>query len=76
MFSVVVHLSPAPVVVRVPTVAPRPVAADPDAQAAQQRRELDVAGRLADRGRPSPPRGTRVPRRRSAPLVVSGVRDG
>lgn len=55
VFSVVVHLSPAPVVVRVPTVVPRPVAADPDAQAAQQRRELAVAGWLADRGHPVVP---------------------
>ncbi|MGH3889467.1 MAG: aminoglycoside phosphotransferase family protein, partial [Pseudonocardiaceae bacterium] len=30
LFSVIVHLSPAPVVVRVPTVLPRTVAADPD----------------------------------------------
>ncbi|MGH3872239.1 MAG: aminoglycoside phosphotransferase family protein [Pseudonocardiaceae bacterium] len=52
VFSVVVHLSPAPVVVRVPTVLTRTVAADPDAQAAQQRRELAVAGWLADRGHP------------------------
>ena len=44
VFSVVVHLSPAPVVVRVPTVLPRTVAADPGAQAAQQRRELAVTG--------------------------------
>ena len=52
VFSVVVHLSPAPVVVRVPTVLPRTVAADPEAQAAQQRSELAVAGWLADRGHP------------------------
>lgn len=52
VFSVVVHLSPAPVVVRVPTVLPRTVAADPDAQVAQQRCELAVAGWLADRGHP------------------------
>jgi hypothetical protein len=55
VFSVVVHLSPAPVVVRVPTVLPRTVAADPDAQAAQQRSELTVAGWLADRGHPVVP---------------------
>src|ERR671916_412588 len=55
VFSVVVHLSPAPVVVRVPTVLPRTVAADPDAQAAQQRSELAVAGWLADRGHPVVP---------------------
>jgi Ser/Thr protein kinase RdoA (MazF antagonist) len=52
VFSVIVHLSPAPVVVRVPTVLPRTVVADPDAQAAQQRLELAVAGWLADRGHP------------------------
>lgn len=40
VFSVVVHLAPVPVVVRVPTVLPRTVAADPQAQADQQRREL------------------------------------
>ena len=42
MFSVVVHLWPAPVVVRVPTVVPRTVIADPDTQAAQQRREGEL----------------------------------
>ena len=46
VFSVLVHLRPAPVVVRVPTVLPRTVAADPDSQAAQQRAELSVAGWL------------------------------
>ncbi len=55
VFSVVVHLSPAPVVVRVPTVLPRTVAADPDAQAAQQRCELAAAGWLAERGHPVVP---------------------
>jgi hypothetical protein len=55
VFSVVVHLVPAPVVVRVPTVLPRTVTADPDAQVAQQRLELDVAGWLADRGHPVVP---------------------
>lgn len=55
VFSVIVHLSPAPVVVRVPTVLPRTVAADPDSQAAQQRLELAVAGWLADRGHPVVP---------------------
>ncbi len=49
-FSVVVHLGPAPVVVRVPTVLPRTVTADPQAQADQQRRELAVTGWLAERG--------------------------
>ncbi|MGH3917115.1 MAG: phosphotransferase family protein [Pseudonocardiaceae bacterium] len=55
VFSVIVHLSPAPVVVRVPTVLPRTVAADQNAQAAQQRSELAVAGWLADRGHPVVP---------------------
>lgn len=55
VFSVIVHLEPAPVVVRVPTVLPRTIAADPDAQIAQQRRELDVAGWLAGRGHPVVP---------------------
>lgn len=52
VFSVIVHLAPAPVVVRVPTVLPRTVAADPDSQATQQRAELATAGWLADRGHP------------------------
>jgi hypothetical protein len=52
VFSVIVHLAPAPVVVRVPTVLPRSLAADPDRQAAQQRSELAVAGWLADHGHP------------------------
>lgn len=52
VFSVIVHLRPAPVVVRVPTVLPRTLTAAPDLQAAQQRRELAVAGWLAGRGHP------------------------
>lgn len=52
VFSVVVHLAPAPVVVRVPTVLPRTVRADPDGQTTQQRRELAVAGWLAEQGHP------------------------
>ncbi len=52
VFSVIVHLAPAPVVVRVPTVLPRTVAVDPAGQAAQQRRELAVAGWLAGQGHP------------------------
>jgi len=51
-FSVVVHLAPAPVVARVPTVLPRTVRADPAAQAAQQRRELAVTRWLAAQGHP------------------------
>lgn len=55
VFSVIVHLLPEPVVVRVPTVLPRTVAADPDGQAAQQLVELTVAGWLANRGHPVVP---------------------
>jgi thiamine kinase-like enzyme len=55
-FSVLVHLLPAPVVVRVPVALP--VALDLPAQAARQRRELAVVHWLAQRGapvvRPSP----------------------
>ena len=53
VFSVVVHLAPAPVVVRVPTVLPRTVRADPAAQLAQMERELAVAVWLADRAFPA-----------------------
>lgn len=52
VFSVVVHLAPAPVVVRVPTVLPRTVRADPAGQVAQMATELAVAGWLAGRGFP------------------------
>ena len=62
VFSVIVHLEPAPVVVRVPTVLPRTYSSDPDAQAAQQRCELAVAGWLADRGHPVVPPSPLVPR--------------
>ncbi|WP_193046595.1 phosphotransferase [Mycolicibacterium baixiangningiae] len=55
VFSVIVHLAPAPVVVRVPTVLPPSLRSDPDRQAAQQRAELAVAGWLADRGLPVVP---------------------
>lgn len=51
-FSVVVHLAPAPVVVRAPTVLPPTVRDDPDGQAAQQRAEVAVAGWLAREGHP------------------------
>lgn len=51
-FSVLVHLAPAPVVVRVPTVLPPAVLDDPEVQTAQQRAELAVTGWLADRGHP------------------------
>lgn len=52
VFSVIVHLAPAPVVVRVPTVLPPSYVKDPDLQIAQQRSELSVAGWLADQGYP------------------------
>ncbi|UNS99941.1 aminoglycoside phosphotransferase family protein [Streptomyces tubbatahanensis] len=59
VFSVVVHLAPSPVVVRVPTVLPS--YADPDTQAARQRRELDVVGWLAQQGTPVIPPSPLVP---------------
>ncbi|MGY1439017.1 phosphotransferase [Streptomyces reniochalinae] len=59
VFSVVVHLAPSPVVVRVPTVLPS--YADPDTQAERQRRELDVVGRLAREGTPVIPPSPLVP---------------
>ncbi|HEX2212203.1 MAG TPA: aminoglycoside phosphotransferase family protein, partial [Mycobacterium sp.] len=52
VFSVVVHLRPAPVVVRVPTVLPRSYSTSPEAQTVQQRAELAVTEWLADRGHP------------------------
>jgi hypothetical protein len=52
VFSVIVHLAPEPVVVRVPTVLPPARIGDPDAVAAQQRREIAVTGWLAERGHP------------------------
>jgi len=56
VFSVVVHLSPSPVVVRVPVVLPPGLDGPP--QAARQARELAAVAWLADRGlpvvRPSP----------------------
>ena len=58
VFSVLVHLDPAPVVVRVPTVLPDSARADVAGYVAQQRRELAATGWLADRDfrvvRPSP----------------------
>ena len=61
VFSVIVHLAPSPVVVRVPTVLPPSRIGDPEAQAAQQRRELAVTGWLADRGHPVVPPSALVP---------------
>lgn len=60
MFSVVVHLAPSPVVVRVPTVLPP--YADTGVQAARQRLELDVVAWLAMRGVPVIPPSPLVPR--------------
>jgi hypothetical protein len=61
VFSVIVHLAPSPVVVRVPTVLPPSRVGDPDAVAAQQRRELAVTGWLAARGHPVVPPSPLVP---------------
>ncbi|MFF8935471.1 phosphotransferase family protein [Streptomyces paradoxus] len=60
VFSVVVHLAPSPVVVRVPTVLPS--YADAGSRAARQRQELAVAGWLADQGHPVIPPSPLVPR--------------
>ncbi|MEU7260803.1 phosphotransferase [Streptomyces rimosus] len=60
VFSVVVHLAPSPVVVRVPTVLPP--YATPDSQAARQRVELDVVAWLAEQGVPVVPPSPLVPR--------------
>ncbi|WP_435281644.1 phosphotransferase [Streptomyces koelreuteriae] len=60
VFSVVVHLAPSPVVVRVPTVLPS--YADPAFQAARQRQELDVVAWLAEQGHPVIPPSPLVPR--------------
>ncbi|CAJ1582953.1 phosphotransferase [[Mycobacterium] wendilense] len=62
VFSVVVHLAPAPVVVRVPTVLPPAYTRSPERQAAQQHSELSVAGWLADRGHPVVAPSPLVPR--------------
>ncbi|WP_143659478.1 hypothetical protein [Streptomyces sp. MP131-18] len=59
VFSVVVHLAPSPVVVRVPAVLPS--SAGPDAQAAQQQTELDLVSRLAEQGVPVVPPSPLVP---------------
>lgn len=60
LFSVVVHLAPAPVVVRVPVVLPR--CNELAAQAARQRNELDVVAWLAEQGHPVIPPSPLVPR--------------
>ncbi|WP_424215971.1 phosphotransferase family protein (plasmid) [Streptomyces sp. BI20] len=59
LFSVVVHLAPAPVVARVPTVLAG--STDLDALAARQRDELAVVRWLADRGVPVVPPSPLVP---------------
>ncbi|MFC0110557.1 aminoglycoside phosphotransferase family protein [Kibdelosporangium aridum] len=53
VFSVIVHLKPSPVVVRVPTVLPSWQTAEE--QTRSQQRELEVAGWLADKGHPVVP---------------------
>jgi hypothetical protein len=62
VFSVIVHLAPEPVVARVPTVLPTLYRDTPEAQVAQQRAELAVAGWLADRGCPVVTPSPLVPR--------------
>lgn len=69
VFSVIVQLSPAPVVVRVPTVLPPSLRSAPERQTAQQRAELAVAGWLADRGLPVVAPSPLVPRE---PVVRDG----
>lgn len=69
VFSVIVHLAPAPVVVRVPTVLPRSSVAEPERQTAKQRSEIAVTGWLADRGHPVVAPSPLVPR---APVVRDG----
>ncbi|WP_194815972.1 phosphotransferase [Nocardia sp. XZ_19_385] len=59
VFSVVVHLAPAPVVVRVPTILPH--CESLDALAHRQRAELDVTRWLAARGTPEIPPSPLVP---------------
>jgi len=63
VFSVIVHLAPAPVVVRVPTVLPRSYSAAPQLQTAQQQAELDVTGWLADHRLPVVAPSPLVPRK-------------
>ena len=63
MFSVVVHLSPAPVVVRVPVLLPPSLRGASEAQALRQRDELAVTSWLAGTGFPVvPPLGGPVER--------------
>lgn len=60
LFSVVVHLAPSPVVVRVPTVLPH--SADLHSLALRQRAELDVTRWLEEQGTPVIPPSPLVPR--------------
>jgi hypothetical protein len=60
LFSVVVHLAPAPVVARVPTVLPHTTTME--ALARRQQQELDVAQWLHDQGTPVIPPSPLVPR--------------
>ncbi len=62
VFSVVVHLAPEPVVVRVPTVLPRTYSTSPGQQTTQQRAEIAAAGWLADGGHPVVAPSPLVPR--------------
>ncbi|SCL59335.1 Ser/Thr protein kinase RdoA involved in Cpx stress response, MazF antagonist [Micromonospora yangpuensis] len=68
VFSVVVHLAPAPVVARVLTVLPH--YADLAGQARRQRAELDLARWLADRGTPVIPPSPLVP---AEPVQCDGL---
>lgn len=61
LFSVVVHLAPAPVVARVPTVLPHHM--DLDSLARRQQAELEVTHWLAGRGVPVIPPSPLVPRK-------------
>ena len=61
VFSVIVHLAPSPVVVRVPTVLPPSYSTAPETLTAQQRSELAVTRWLADRGHPVVPPSPLVP---------------
>lgn len=61
VFSVIVHLAPEPVIVRVPTVLPPYYDEVPEVQTAQQRAELSVTRWLADRGLPVVPPSPLVP---------------
>ena len=68
LFSVVVHLRPTPVVLRVPTVLPRGFADDLSRRERRQADELAVAAWLVDRGFPT--------RRPSALLPQRPLRSG